>query len=67
MTSRPNPFAASLAAMRPGSTLENGSRRWSGAFAEETCRDAGPQINGCAFRIRHHTSDARKYGEIEKE
>jgi AhpD family alkylhydroperoxidase len=67
MTPRLNPFTASPAAMQPwidlGKTIQNDGLE---PLLKELVMTRASQINGCAFCIHHHTSDARKHGETEE-
>src|SRR5258708_24403964 len=61
-----NPSTASPAAMQPwidlGKTIQaNGLE----PLLRELVMTRASQINGCAFCIHHHVTDARKYGESE--
>ena len=66
MTPRLNPFTASPAAMKPwielGKTIQNDGLE---PLLKELVMMRASQINGCAFCIHHHITDARKYGETE--
>src|SRR6516165_10164915 len=67
MTPRLNPFSASPAAMKPwielGKTIQSDGLE---PLLKELVMTRASQINGCAFCIHHHTSDARKHGETEE-
>ena len=67
MTPRLNPFTASPAAMQPwidlGKTIQNDGLE---PLLKELVMMRSSQINGCAFCIHHHTSDARRHGETEE-
>ena len=64
MTPRLNPFTASPAAMQPwidlGKTIQNDGLE---PLLKELVMMRSSQINGSAFCIHYHTSDARRYGE----
>ena len=64
MTPRLNPFTASPAAMQPwidlGKTIQNDGLE---PLLKELVMMRTSQINGCAFCIHYHTSDARRQGE----
>jgi AhpD family alkylhydroperoxidase len=66
MTERLNPFATSPAAMQPwielGKTVQTNGLE---PLLRELVMTRASQINGCAFCIHHHVTDARKYGETE--
>ena len=66
MAPRLNPFTASPAAMRPwielGKTIQTNGLE---PLLRELVMTRASQINGCAFCIHHHVTDARKYGETE--
>src|ERR1700704_5559068 len=66
MTPRLNPFTASPAAMQPwielGKTIQTNGLE---PLLRELVMTRASQINGCAFCIHHHVTDARKYGETE--
>ena len=66
MTQRLNPFTASPAAMQPwielGKTIQTNGLE---PLLRELVMTRASQINGCAFCIHHHITDARKYGETE--
>ena len=66
MTERLNPFAANPAAMRPwielGKTIQTNGLE---PLLRELVMMRASQINGCAFCIHHHLTDARRYGETE--
>ena len=67
MTPRLNPFTASPAAMQPwidlGKTIQNDGLE---PLLKKLVMTRASQINGCAFCIHHHVTDARKYGETEE-
>ena len=67
MTPRLNPFTASPAAMQPwidlGKTFQTDGLE---PLLKELVSTRASQINGCSFCIRHHTSDARKYGGLDR-
>ena len=67
MTPRLNPFTAGPAAMQPwidlGKTIQNDGLE---PLLKELVMTRASQINGCAFCIHHHTSDARRHGETEE-
>jgi AhpD family alkylhydroperoxidase len=67
MTPRLNPFATSPAAMKPwielGKTIQDDGLE---PLLKELIMMRASQINGCAFCIHHHTSDARERGETEE-
>ena len=62
MTPRLNPFTASPAAMQPwidlGKTIQNDRLE---PLLKELVMMRTSQINGCAFCIHYHTSDARRH------
>ena len=64
MTPRLNPFTASPAAMQPwidlGKTVQDDGLE---PLLKELVMMRTSQINGCAFCIHYHTSDARGHGE----
>jgi AhpD family alkylhydroperoxidase len=64
MTPRLNPFTASPAAMQPwidlGKTIQDDGLE---PLLKELVMMRTSQINGCAFCIHYHTSDARRHGE----
>src|SRR4051812_20509114 len=64
MTPRLNPFTASPAAMQPwidlGKTIQDDGLE---PLLKELVMMRASQINGCAFCIHYHTSDARKHRE----
>ena len=66
MAPRLNPFTASPAAMQPwielGKTIQTNGLE---PLLRELVMMRASQINGCAFCIHHHVTDARKYGESE--
>jgi AhpD family alkylhydroperoxidase len=66
MTQRLNPFTVSPAAMRPwielGKTIETSGLE---PLLRELVMTRAAQINGCAFCIHHHVTEARRYGESE--
>ena len=66
MTQRLNPFTASPAAMQPwielGKTIQTNGLE---PLLRELVMTRTSLINGCAFCIHHHITDARKYGETE--
>lgn len=66
MTERLNPFSTSPAAMRPwielGKTIQTNGLE---PLLRELVMMRASQINGCAFCIHHHLTDARHYGETE--
>jgi AhpD family alkylhydroperoxidase len=66
MAPRLNPFTASPAAMQPwialGKTIQSNGLE---PLLRELVMMRASQINGCAFCIHHHVTDARKYGETE--
>jgi AhpD family alkylhydroperoxidase len=67
MTPRLNPFTASPAAMQPwielGKTIETSGLE---PLLRELVMTRASQINGCAFCIHHHVTDARKQGETQE-
>jgi AhpD family alkylhydroperoxidase len=66
MTERLNPFTTSPAAMKPwielGKTIATNGLE---PLLRELVLLRTSQINGCAFCIHHHVTDARKAGESE--
>lgn len=66
MTERLDPFSTSPAAMRPwielGKTIQTNGLE---PLLRELVMMRASQINGCAFCIHHHLTDARRYGETE--
>ena len=66
MAQRLNPFTVSPAAMQPwidlGKTIQTNGLE---PLLRELVMTRASQINGCAFCIHHHVTDARKYGETE--
>jgi len=66
MAPRLNPFTASPAAMLPwielGKTIQSNGLE---PLLRELVMTRASQINGCAFCIHHHVTDARRYGETE--
>ena len=64
MTPRLNPFTVSPAAMQPwidlGKTIQDDGLE---PLPKEVVMMRTSQINGCAFCIHYHTSDARRQGE----
>jgi AhpD family alkylhydroperoxidase len=66
MTPRLNPFTASPAAMQPwinlGKTIHDDGLE---PLLKELVMMRASQINGCAFCIHHHLTDARRHGETE--
>ncbi len=67
MTPRLNPFAAAPALMRSWLDFGEGLR---GKGLEESLMELvkirASQVNGCAFCLHMHTTDARKAGETEE-
>ena len=67
MTPRLNPFAAAPALMRSWLDFGEGLR---GQGLEESLMELvkirASQVNGCAFCLHMHTTDARKAGETEE-
>jgi AhpD family alkylhydroperoxidase len=67
MTPRLNPFTASPAGMQPwidlGKSLQTDGLE---PLLKELVMTRASQINGCAFCLHHHTSDARRHGETEE-
>jgi AhpD family alkylhydroperoxidase len=67
MTPRLNPFTASPAGMQPwidlGKSLQTDGLE---PLLKELVMTRASQINGCAFCLHHHTSDARRHGETEQ-
>jgi AhpD family alkylhydroperoxidase len=67
MTPRPSPYRAAPAAMKALVALENYAQR-SGLDHSliDLVKTRASQINGCAYCIHMHTSEARTRGETEE-
>ncbi len=67
MTERLNPFTVAPAAMQPwielGKTIPDDGLE---PLLKELVMTRASQINGCAWCLHHHTSDARRQGETEE-
>lgn len=65
MTARLNPFKAAPKMIEPMTLLSNTVDKSLEHSLVELVKTRASQINGCAFCIKMHTTDARKAGETE--